>query len=496
MRNRTTSPPKAQIFSVCLLVVASVSLGGYAEGNAADTNGRTTASTRPDRMTPFQRSLAEYNALVAELDADLAAYRASTPLLAKFSDVYTNTIFPLTRQGYRAELWLADAKKRGVQDLSDYNKRKANANKVCMRILAVVYKDIYPEFHKAVKAGRFTLDNEQDKNYFTKFHAFLQASDNSLSQPFEQHYPYTDKNTFEYWYFVRNLSNTALMVTSPLQKLVKQVPPELKEKERKVKQLHAKVFLSPGAPDSDAERPADATAQPDRMTPLQRSLRRYNALVAELNADFAAYRASIPLFAKFSDVYIKEIIPLNVKGIEAGKWLGDARKRGTPKWDPTKYDKQKAGKAYLGILATIYKEIYPEFRKAMEAGWFTLSSAQGKNYFQTWEIYLQFCDNSLSRPFEQHYPYKDKNTYEYWYFAKDLMMAALFATAPVRKTVEQIPFQLKQRQDKLKQLHAELVRQAKQSGGKVALPDPYTEPYLKKLEDEEARFNLFGRSRR
>ena len=207
MRNRTTSPPKSQIFSVCLLVVASVSLGGYAEGNAADANGRKTASTQPDRMTPFQRSLAEYNALVAEFDADLAAYHASTPLFAKFSDVYTNTILPLTRQGFRAQLWLADAKKRGVGDLSDYNRRKAN--KVCASILATVYKDIYPEFHKGVEAGRFTLDSKQDKHYFTAFHASCLSlsssiiftmtrirssigvlSGTSTRQPWSRHHPY------------------------------------------------------------------------------------------------------------------------------------------------------------------------------------------------------------------------------------------------------------------------------------------------------------------
>lgn len=82
------------------------------------TNGRTTYA---NDQTPFQRSLAEYTALAAELDADLAACRASTPLLVKFSDVYTKTISPLILQRHRAKFWLLDAKKRGVRDLSGYN---------------------------------------------------------------------------------------------------------------------------------------------------------------------------------------------------------------------------------------------------------------------------------------------------------------------------------------------------------------------------------------
>jgi len=489
MRNRTTSSKKVQIFSVCLLLVASVSLGWYTEVNAADANGRTTATAPTDRMTPFQRSLAKYTALVAELDADLAAYRASIPLFGKFSDVYNKEISPLVGKRMEAGMWLADAKKRGMQDLSNYNKQKTN--KAYMSILATIYKDIYPEFHKAVEKGQFTLDNEQDKKYFTYFHTGFQAGDNSLSQPFEQHYPYTDKNTLEYWRFVGDLSLAALMSTSPLQKMVKQVPPKLKEKEHKVKQLHAEVFLSPSPPDSDAAHAA--TAPPGRMIPLKRSLAKYTALVAELDADLAAYRDWMPLFGKFSDVYIREISPLVVKGIEADRWLRDARKRGM---SLSNYDDQKARKAHVSILATIYREIYPEFHKAIEEGRFAFPKEQDKINFQTMYAHFQISDDSLSRPLEQHYPYKDKNTFEYWYFVKDLGQAAVPAISPLYHMVKQIPFQLKQRQDKLKQLHAELVRQAKQSGEKVALPDAYTEPYLKKLEDEHPKFKMSGRSKK
>ncbi|MHC4440979.1 MAG: hypothetical protein ACYTF1_19895 [Planctomycetota bacterium] len=489
MSTKKTSLGQIHIFSLCLLVAASVSLGWYTEGNAADANGETTATAPSDRMTPFQRSLARYTALAAGLDADLAAYRASIPLFAKFSDVYNKEISPLVVKRLQAQMWLADAKKKGAQDQSNYNKQKAN--KAYISILATIYKDIYPKFHKALEEGRFTLDNEQDKKYFTYCHTAFKAGDNSLSKPFEQHYPYTDQNTIEYWSFIRDLGNTAYLATLPLQKMVKQVPPQLKEKERKVKQLHAEVFLSPGPPDRDSKYAADT--QPDKKNSFQRSLARYTALVAELDADLAAYRASLPLFAKFSDVYIKDIIPLELKGMEADRWLREARKRGMRL---SNYDDQKARKATMNILATIYKEIYPEFQKAMEAGWFTFSKEQGRIYFQQFDAIFLISDNSLSRPFEQHYPHQDKDTYEYWHFAHYFMMAAIPASVSVRGTVEQIPFQLKQRQDKLKQLHAQLARQAKQSGEKVALPDAYTEPYLKKLEDEEAKIKMFGRSRK
>ncbi len=74
---------------------------------------RTTAM--PAEVSEIEKLLAEsdklaeeYNVLVAELDAELAAYRASMPVFANFSDVCVNKIIPVTIEGEKADTWLCD----------------------------------------------------------------------------------------------------------------------------------------------------------------------------------------------------------------------------------------------------------------------------------------------------------------------------------------------------------------------------------------------------
>jgi hypothetical protein len=243
--------------------------------------------------------------------------------------------------------------------------------------------------------------------------------------------------------------------------------------------------LSPArAPTPDA---AGAAATPPAASrPFPESLAQYHALVAELDAELAAYRASMPLFAHFSEVYLKDVIPLIAEGEKAQKWLEDASKGGA-KPDSSNYEEPKTRQARLNILATIYKDVYPEFSKAMLTGRLTMDHAQGRIYFGTFLAHFRAADTSLSRPLTQHYPDPDKEPYGYRLFARDLMMMALPATIPLRKMVEQIPPDLQEKQGELSQLRGQLVQHAKTPAQTARLPAPYVEPYLKKIQDGEAK---------
>jgi len=251
-----------------------------------------------------------------------------------------------------------------------------------------------------------------------------------------------------------------------------------------------KATTQPGREKANANQtpgtPSDPAAQ------FQKLLGEYNALIAELDKDLTAYRTSKPMFANFSNVYLQDVLPLGIKGIhEADAWIKDAQKRGVK---PSKYDEEKARKAYINILASIFKDVFSEFNKGIKRGEFTFANEQAKINFQ--QLYAQFVvngDDSLSRPFERYYPYPDNNTFEYWNFSRSLGILAITAAAPVRKMVEQLPPTLRVKQDKVNALHAELIRSTAQTGGKVTAPPVYKEPYLKKLEEAEAKQRIFNR---
>ena len=192
-------------------------------------------------MPQFEKSIEEYNILTRELDTELASYRASMPVFAKFSDVCINKTVPLTIQSERAGLWLAEMKKRGVHDYEQSSYDKNKANEIIMNILATIYKDIYIEFQKAIEAGQLALPNEQEKQYFRGCYRFFQTA-KLLSKPFEKHYPY-EKGTLEYNFFVYDLGRVATMATSPLGKVIYQIPPELEEKQRKVHERYEQLVM-------------------------------------------------------------------------------------------------------------------------------------------------------------------------------------------------------------------------------------------------------------
>lgn len=229
-------------------------------------------------------------------------------------------------------------------------------------------------------------------------------------------------------------------------------------------------------------------------TPFAQTLAEYNALAAELDKDLAEYRASIPLFAKFSEAYINDILPLVVKGHkDAAAWAAEANKRGVRMTD---FDTEKAQKAAYSILATIYKDVYPAFHKAFQSGQFSFGNEQGRiNFQQVYGAMTVIGNDSLPRPFEQHNPYPDKETYEHWYFVGQLGQLALASSVTPRHAVEQLPPELKQKQQRVRDLHAVLVQQAKQAGPDVQAPEAYREPYLKKLEEAEARTGVFAERR-
>jgi len=225
---------------------------------------------------------------------------------------------------------------------------------------------------------------------------------------------------------------------------------------------------------------------PQKKSELEKAIEEYNSLVAELDSDLEAYRASMPVFAKFLDVAINKIFPLLQEGDKAGQWLSKAREQGTLDWEKSAYDKKKAEKILMRIMASIYKDVYSEFQKALEAGKLTLTDEQEKIYFQSCIYHIQNITEPISEPFEDHYPYK-KDTLEYNIFVRDLGQVVTMAGSPLGKMIYQIPPELEEKQHKVNELYEQIVQKKKQSKTDILLPQKYKEDYLKKLEDEQQK---------
>ena len=219
---------------------------------------------------------------------------------------------------------------------------------------------------------------------------------------------------------------------------------------------------------------------------FEQLLEQYKRLVAELDAELAAYRASMPVFAKFLEVAINRVFPLLQEADKAGQWLSKAREQGTLDWEKSAYDKKKAEKILMRIMASVYKNIYSEFQKALEAGKLTLTDEQEKIYFQGCIYHIQNITEPISEPFQDHYPYK-KGTLEYNIFVRDLGQVVTMAGSPLGKMIYQIPPELEEKQNRVNELYEQLVQQKKQSKMDIPLPEKYKEGYLKKLEDEQKK---------
>ena len=219
---------------------------------------------------------------------------------------------------------------------------------------------------------------------------------------------------------------------------------------------------------------------------FDKNINEYNTLAAELDSDLAAYRASMPVFAKFLDLAINKIFPLLQEGDKAGQWLSKAREQGTLDWEKSAYDKKKAEKILMRIMASVYKDVYSEFQKALEAGKLTLTDEQEKIYFQGCIYHIQNITEPISEPFEDHYPYK-KDTLEYNIFVRDLGQVVIMAGSPLGKMIYQIPPELEEKQNRINELYEQLLQQKKQSKMDIPLPEKYKEGYLKRLEDEQKK---------
>lgn len=226
---------------------------------------------------------------------------------------------------------------------------------------------------------------------------------------------------------------------------------------------------------------------PKEKSELEKSIEEYNAFVAELDADLAAYRDSMPAFTKFFDVSINKIFPLIRESDKAGQWLSKAREQGTLDWEKSTYDKKKAEKILMKVMASVYKDVYSEFQKALESGKLTLPDEQEKIYYQSCFYHIQNMTEPLSEPFEDHYPYK-KNTLEYNIFVRDVGQVLTMAGSPLGKMIYQIPPELEEKQNRVNELYEQLLQQKKLSKMDIRLPEKYKEGYLKRLEDEQKKF--------
>ncbi len=209
------------------------------------------------KVPDFEKSVEEYNVLTRELDAALAAYRASSPVFANFLEVVTSRVVPLAIEGEKAGIWLADAKERGLHNYyenSDYDREKAQ--KAVINIAAAIYGDVYSQFQEAIEAGRLRLPNEQEKIYFMGCYRHFQLTAEALSGPFQDNYPY-DEDTVEYYLFARDLGQMLTMAASPLGKMVYQVPAEIEEKQRAVDAFYERLL-------QQAKRLGNAVKLPDK----------------------------------------------------------------------------------------------------------------------------------------------------------------------------------------------------------------------------------------
>lgn len=208
-------------------------------------------------------------------------------------------------------------------------------------------------------------------------------------------------------------------------------------------------------------------------------LKEYRTLAAELDRELTAYRASLPVFAKFLDVCAKEGPSLNRAMEEAGVRLAEARKRGVD-LQSLGYDKKASEEIIKKILAGKFKEIYAEFQKEMEAGNLSLTDEQQKVYYQVGYFHTQTSE-PLSGRWEEHIPYQ-QDTPEYYLFVRDLAMASTMILSPLARMVEHVPQASRAKQQEVDRLYARLVQLKRQEKSNVVLDPRYEESYLKKLK--------------
>jgi parallel beta-helix repeat protein len=224
------------------------------------------------------------------------------------------------------------------------------------------------------------------------------------------------------------------------------------------------------------ERPGPA----EKISRFDEAIKVYKRLVNELDSESAAYRASKPIFAKFSDLCLKKVIPIIRAGEKAGRRLAEARERGED-IDGLQYDKKAVEKVTITILAGIYRDVYAEFQKALEAGWLSLPDEQQAVYYKT--CYFHFLtEEPLSDPWEEHCPY-EKGAPQRDLFIRDLAQAAKMAASPLAMMVEQLPDKLREKQHRAEALYEQMVEMKGKSKVDELLGPKYEEAYLKKLKD-------------
>ncbi|MHC4500265.1 MAG: hypothetical protein ACYS21_14260, partial [Planctomycetota bacterium] len=218
----------------------------------------------------------------------------------------------------------------------------------------------------------------------------------------------------------------------------------------------------------------------EKISRLDEAIKKYKRLVKELDSKSSAYRASKPVFTKFSELCLKKVIPIIRAGEEAGRRLAEAREHGE-NLDGLQYDKKAAEKVTIAILAGIYRDVYAEFQKALEAGWLSLPDEQQAVYYKT--CYFHFhTEEPLSEPWEKHCPY-EKGTRQCDFFVRDLAQAAKMAASPLAKMVEQLPDDLSEKQHRVEALYEQMVEMKGESKVEELLGPKYEEAYLKKLKD-------------
>jgi parallel beta-helix repeat protein len=215
---------------------------------------------------------------------------------------------------------------------------------------------------------------------------------------------------------------------------------------------------------------------------FEQLLKEYKGLVSELDAGLAAYRASMPVFDKVAELYKnKFFISLEVQVQAAGARLKEFREQGH-NLKSSKYNKKEAEKVVARIAGAIYRDVYSEFQKALEAGQLKITDEQEKIYYHACYFHFMTAE-PVSEPFEAHYPYK-KDTVEYNLFLRDLGQLVGMATSPLKKMVWQLPAELEDEKRKVNGLYEQLVKAKERSKADIPLPPKYREAYLKSLQEQ------------
>jgi hypothetical protein len=198
----------------------------------------TSPSTIPAKAGPVQKSefdkrVEEYQSLVAELKREVAAYRASLPI-KEFREVFEQKIGPMVIEGEQAGHQAETTYGRGR---IFFNQKEHNAAVgTIVPFLLSAYGDTPKVVLDLYRSGK--VEHEDLFATFT-LRAVMKYSGESVRSD-ELKNPF-DEGTSKALEFKRELGSGAFAVSKGLWSQLCNLPPDLQEKERRVRELYEQI---------------------------------------------------------------------------------------------------------------------------------------------------------------------------------------------------------------------------------------------------------------